>query len=159
MTVIIYGSTTGNTEEVARKIAEEMGDARLVNAADAAPDDLSSADRIILGTSTWGVGDLQDDWEGKMGLFDGLDLSGKKAAVFGLGDQEGYPDSFVDGMGILAGKLSETGAELVGTWPVEGYEFDESGAVTNGQFVGLALDEDNQSDLTDQRIRDWIGTL
>ena len=136
-----------------------MGDARLVNAADASPDDFSSADRIILGTSTWGVGDLQDDWEGQMGLFDDLDLSGKKAAVFGLGDQEGYPDSFVDGMGILAEKLSEKGALLVGLWPLDGYEFDDSRAVKDGQFVGLALDEDNQSDLTDQRISDWIAAL
>ncbi|NQE37327.1 Flavodoxin [Microcoleus sp. IPMA8] len=77
----------------------------------------------------------------------------------GTGDQEGYPDNFMDAMGILAEKISEQGGETVGYWPVEGYDFNESKAVVNGKFLGLAIDEDNQSDLTESRIKSWVSQL
>lgn len=159
MTIIVYGSTTGNTEAAAEKIAAALGDAKTLAVADAKTEDLQGADRIILGTSTWGVGDIQDDWESGLGLVKGADLAGKKAAVFGLGDQDGYPDSFVDGMKDLEEALTAAGAEVTGRWSTESYSFDSSRAAEGDHFVGLALDEDNQSDLTDQRIADWLKTL
>jgi len=159
MTVVIYGSTTGNTQTAAEKIAEALGDARVCSAAEAKPEDLDQADLIVLGTSTWGCGDLQDDWEENIALLDQTDFSGKKAALFALGDQESYPDTFVDGMGVLRDRLESNNAVITGSWPVEGYEFDESAAVRDGRFAGLVLDEDNQADLTDNRIREWVNTL
>ena len=97
---VIFGSTTGCTEAAANIIAENFGTAA-VNAANAAPADFQ-ADLLILGTSTWGVGDLQDDWFAGIQMLDGIDLKGKKAAVFGMGDQCGFADSYVDSMRTLA---------------------------------------------------------
>ena len=87
------------------------------------------------------------------------DFSGKKVAYFGCGDQVGYADNFLDAIGILEEKITERGGKTVGYWSTEGYEFDESKAVRNGKFVGLALDDTNQSDLTEQRLRKWVSLL
>ena len=122
-------------------------------------DELTKYDLLILGSSTWGLGDLQDDWEVQINNLKKLDLSGKKVAFFGTGDQASYPDTFVDAMGILYDAADETNASLIGAWPVDGYEHTESLAVRNGKFVGLALDEDNQADLTGERITGWVELI
>jgi flavodoxin I len=114
---------------------------------------------LLLGSSTWGIGELQDDWLAGIGKFDKVDWVGKKAALFGTGDQQGYPDSFVDAVGALYEKLADKGAEVVGFWPVDGYEYDASRAEKDGRFVGLVIDEDNQNDLTEERINAWIEDL
>jgi len=158
---IFYGSTTGNTESVAKSIKmelESLGDVALHNIAQSGPTSMSECDLILLGTSTWGFGEMQDDWIGNESLT-GIDLNGKFAAVFGLGDQMGFGDTFVDAMGILADSLSNAGAKLIGSWPTVGYEFSSSAAVRDGRFVGLALDEDNQSSQTVDRIAQWVNQL
>ncbi len=160
MTLIIFGSTTGNTEAAAEKIAARLEeDTKVFSVAQVSNNDLEEADFLILGTSTWGFGDIQDDWEEGLSKLDNADISGKPAALFGLGDQEGYPDTFVDGMLPLKEALIRNGAVLKGTWSTEGYNFEHSAACSEDTFPGLALDEDNQSDLTDQRISDWISLL
>ena len=160
MTLIIFGSTTGNTEAAAEKIAALMKDeAKVLSVLQVSTDEMEKADFLILGTSTWGFGDLQDDWEEGLAKLNEADIAGKPAAVFGLGDQEGYPDSFVDGMLPLKEALIRNGAVLKGRWSSEGYNFENSAACSDGTFPGLALDEDNQSELTDQRISDWLGLL
>jgi flavodoxin I len=111
-----------------------------------------------LGASTWGLGEVQDDWVGKEAL-SGVDLAGKKVAVFGTGDQDGYPDTFVDAIGILANSAQRAGGSLMGQWPTEGYTFDSSEAAKGDSFVGLPLDEDNQTALTDERITKWCQSL
>ncbi len=158
---IYYASTTGNTESCASEIASSLGDlAGPVQTIDQiSPKDLESADHMILGISTWNIGELQDDWAEFYDNFDDVDLSGKVVALFGLGDQEGYPENFQDAMGILYEKVVEKGAKVIGAWPVDGYEFDESRAVVDGKFVGLALDEDNQSDMSADRIQRWTAQL
>jgi flavodoxin I len=159
MKAVIYGSTTGNTEAAAEKIAAALGGADVLSVSDTASADLDKYDVLIFGTSTWGIGDLQDDWEGNLDILEKIDYKGKKVGVFGLGDQEGYPDSFVDGMASLKAKISGVGGVLSGNWPVEGYNFDRSAAVEDGHFIGLALDEDNQPDQSDERIRTWVSQL
>lgn len=158
---VYYGSTTGCTEGVAGKIADQVAEqsVALVNITAAAPEDLQRYDLLILGTSTWGDGELQDDWASFVGKLDGVDLSGRRVALFGLGDQVGWGDTFVDGMGLLFEVVTGLGAEVVGGWPVTGYDFRSSQAVIDGKFVGLALDENNQPDLTDSRIRDWLSLI
>lgn len=159
MKAVIYGSTTGNTEAAAEKIAAALGGADVLSASDAASADLGKYEVLVFGTSTWGIGDLQDDWEDNIGLLDNIDYSGKTVGIFGLGDQEGYPDSFVDGMAALKNRITAAGGKVSGEWPVDGYEFDSSVAVDGNNFVGLALDEDNQSDQTDERINNWVKLL
>ncbi|MHC5828789.1 MAG: flavodoxin, partial [Nostoc sp.] len=99
------------------------------------------------------------DWEDFYEQLDNIDFSGKKVAYFSPGDQVGYPDTYQDALGILEEKISERGGKTVGYWATEGYKFSESKAVRNGKFVGLALDEDNQSDLTEERIKTWVTQL
>eukprot|EP01156_Anaeramoeba_ignava_P015695 Anaeramoba_ignava/a614910_14.p1 GENE.a614910_14~~a614910_14.p1 ORF type:complete len:161 (+),score=27.64 a614910_14:1044-1526(+) len=160
MTGIVIGSTMGNTENAAGIIAAKLGDeSKIINVSDLKEDSLNDCDRVLLGSSTWGIGDLQDDWEMKINLLGKLDLSGKKIGFFGCGDQEGYADSFADALGTLYEAVKDSGAEIVGQWPVEGYTFDESKAVVDGKFVGLPLDEDNQSTMTESRISEWVKTL
>ena len=156
---IFYGSTNGNTENAAKLIQNSIGSADIKNIADATVEDLNKYKILILGSSTWGLGDLQDDWEEAVSKLDKIDFSGKKVALFGCGDQEGYPDTFINALGTIYQKIEGRGADFIGRWPVEDYTFDESTAVKDGSFVGLALDEDNQEDLTDNRIIEWVKSL
>ena len=154
---VIFGSTTGNTESAAEVIAESF-DAKLVEVSNATEQDLQS-ELIILGCSTWGLGELQDDWDGAVELIENLDLSGKKVALFGSGDGSSFSDTFVDALGTLYDKVVEAGAEVIGSVAVDEYDFDDSTAVRDGKFIGLPLDEENQSDLSEDRIIDWITKL
>jgi len=158
---LFYGSTTGNTERVAELIHAELGGslAAMTNIADAQPDDLEAADALILGTSTWESGELQQDWDQFLPKLDQIDLTGKKVALFGLGDAAGFPDEFVNGLGTLAAKVKQRGGELIGPWSTDGYEFVGSTALTDGNFVGLVLDEDNQPELTDDRVKQWVAVI
>lgn len=158
---IIYGSTTGDTEEAAEIIQEhlaEAGEVTLANILDTPLPELEEYDVLILGASTWGVGDIQDDWMGKDSFSD-IDLSGKKIAVFGTGDQEAYCDTFVDAIGILHEAAERAGATLLGAWPTEGYDYEDSAAVRNGKFGGLALDYNNQPELSNERIAAWCDQI
>ena len=160
--LIIYGSSTGATEDIAGRIAEALGGAtsRNVTSMDAAAlSSLKEYDLVLFGSSTWGIGDLQDDWYAKLDILAGADLGGVKVGVFGTGDQESYPDSFADAVGILAETAEQAGATLVGYTDIIDYGFDESRAAKGGKLVGLAIDEDNQSDKTEGRIEAWVASL
>lgn len=158
---IFYGSSGGNTEAAARSIAKALGKERCTvrDIAGCVPQDLQGYDALVLGTSTLGLGDLQDDWESFLRKFKGTDLGGKQAAFFGLGDQYTYADTYLDGMAELHDAFVAAGAIPKGRWPTEGYEHDDSKAVREGMFVGLALDADNQSELTSGRIAKWVEGL
>lgn len=154
---VIFGSTTGNTQNAAELIAVELG-GEAINAADAAAGDFD-ADLLILGSSTWGIGELQDDWIGAIEILEKVDLKGKKVALFGEGDQMGFSDSFIDAVGTLYQKVTELGAEVIGYWDAEAYEHSGSTAEIDGKFAGLALDEDNEPELTSERIKKWCAQL
>ncbi|HEC44642.1 MAG TPA: flavodoxin [Bacteroides sp.] len=160
-TGIFYGSSSGNTETVAMKIFEWIGKDKssVKDVADSRAGDLLYFDLLILGIPTWGIGEMQDDWAVFLAGLEDMDLTGKKVAIFGLGDQESYPDTFSDALGTLYDSLSETGCEIIGSWSTLGYEFVESGALRDGMFAGLVLDEENQQQLTDLRINDWLKTI
>ncbi|KGI55825.1 flavodoxin FldA [Campylobacter sp. MIT 97-5078] len=154
---VVYGSAMGNTEGVANLIAEKLGISDVLNIADVDADKLNSYDKLICGTSTWGSGDLQDDWDAFD--FSGLKLSGKTVAVFGMGDSESYSDTYCSAMGKLAQKLKEAGASLVGAVSTDGYSFESSEAVEGDKFVGLALDNDNHEDQTESRVDAWTAQI
>ena len=154
---VIYGSTTGNTERAAKQIAALLG-GKAVPVAHATPADFG-ADLLVLGTSTWGIGDLQDDWAAHIGTLRAAPLSGRAVALFGLGDQLSFGTSFVDAMGVLCEEAEKLDARIIGTWPADGYRHDASRAVRDGAFVGLALDDDNEAAETDARIAKWCAAL
>jgi len=159
---LFFGSDSGNTEAAAHTIGKEFigTDVHLANIADTKDAQLlEDSDFLILGTSTWGYGDLQEDWERFMPLLKKANLKGKTVALFGMGDSGAYPDTFVDAMGELYEVVTQCGAKVVGQVPVDNYHFDSSRAVIDNRFVGLALDEDNESDLTEKRISDWVEQL
>ncbi len=159
---LFYGSTTGVTEMIAFEIAQAwaaQGMEPITPINIGMVKDLSRLleyDCLILGIPTWNVGQLQDDWEIAFPQLDALDFSGKQIALFGVGDQYGYPDNYLDAMGTLGKKLIERGAVLVGHWSAEGYEFAASTAYVDGKFMGLALDEVHQANHSDRRIQQWI---
>lgn len=158
---IIYGSSTLNTEYVAQKLHRAFGvdAAELHNVARATPVLLNRFAALVLVTSTWGRGDLQDDWERFFPQLDEVACRNKPCALVGLGDQENYPDNFCDSIILLYHKLHALGATLVGSTATADYKFKSSKAVVNGRFVGLVIDEDSQSDKTDGRIREWVGAV
>lgn len=160
---LFYGTQTSNTQTAAELIQKEFGSDAVVTLQDISqtePNDFNEYQYIIIACPTWNVGELQSDWESFYDdQLDNIDFSGKKVAYFGEGDQIGYPDTFQDAMGILEEKISELGGETVGYWSTEGYEFSDSKALRDGKFVGLALDEDNQSELTEERIKAWVAQL
>lgn len=122
-------------------------------------DDLKQYSLLIFGISTWGIGKMQEDWYNFLPLLKNIDFTGKKVALFGLGDQESYPDTFADALGILYDKLQQFGCSFTGEWPVEGYKYIHSAAERQGKFVGLVLDEKNQPELTDERITIWLNSI
>lgn len=158
-TAIFYASSTGNTKEAAQIISDCLNNIEIFDISEHNVELIKEYDKIILGISTWGEGDLQDDWEDAMDQFCDIDFSTKTVALFGLGDQESYADCFLDAMGIIYEQIVKTGDNIIGQWDTEGYYFDESKAVLEGKFVGLAIDEDNQSELTDERIKMWCDEI
>ncbi|AFY49100.1 flavodoxin, long chain [Nostoc sp. PCC 7524] len=158
---LFYGTQTGKTESVAEIIRDEFGDG-VVELHDISQADTADFDEyqcVIVGCPTWNIGELQSDWEGFYPDLDEIDFNGKMVAYFGTGDQIGYGDNFQDAIGILEEKISQRGGKTVGYWSTDGYDFNDSKALRNGKFVGLAIDEDNQSDLTDERIKAWVSHL
>lgn len=161
---LFYGTNTGFTGLVTDIFVEEfvMVAPNLLTLHDISVDPLEKMldyEYLIIGCPTWNVGHLQDDWDDHFIELDDLDLSGKKVAIFGLGDQFGYPENYCDAIGILGRKFRERGAELVGFTSTEGYQFSYSVGVEDGQFMGLALDEENESDRSHDRVIDWIWQL
>ncbi|MCK4623354.1 MAG: flavodoxin [Desulfuromonadales bacterium] len=158
-TGIFYGSTTGNTANAAQQIGALLTGAQSMPVEDAVKASFEACGLLILGTSTWGLGDLQDDWSDSLDSLRAADLRGKKVAIFGLGDQLGYPDTFVDAMGTLYETAVAAGATVIGKWPTDDYDFLASAAVNGDQFLGLPLDEENQAAFTEERIAAWVEQL
>ena len=159
---IFYASSTGNTEKAAKAIRMQLGGKKalkLFNVADSGVERMNEYDKIILGASTWGDGNLQDDWEEVFDDFKSLNFSGKTVALFGLGDQSEYSEYYLDAMGILYETVIDQGGTVIGQWEQEGYDFSESKAIVDDNFVGLALDEDNQSELSTERISTWSQNI
>ncbi len=158
---IFYGSSTGNSEIVAQQIQKEFGTdlATVIDVSSVKAAKVEQYSNIIFGCSTLEIGELEYDFDDFMPELKAANLENKKVAIFGLGDQESYPDSFVDAIGLIYEVLIKKGCEIVGKTSTEGYDYDESKGEIDGQFMGLALDDDNQHDLTEQRIKDWVAKL
>jgi len=159
---IFFGSTEGNTERIVEKIQEALGGesvAELHNVDAAGAEDFEEYDNLILACPTWEIGELQEDWDGFIDELDDAEFADKKVTFVGLGDADGYPDTFLDAMGIIYDRIKDSGCTFVGAWPTDGYDFEDSKGIVNGKFLGLAIDEDNQADLTDERIAKWVELI
>jgi flavodoxin I len=160
---LFYGTDTGNTESVADIIKNEIGadivDVHDISTATAA--DFEKYDKIILGQPTWYYGELQSSWDDFWEEFKGIDFTGKTVACFGLGDQADYSEYFLDAMGLMHDIALEGGATPAGYMSTDGFEFDESKALTeDGEFfVGLGIDEDQQPEMTEGRINEWVEQI
>ncbi len=159
---LFYGSSTGNTEFIAYQIKGEFDnnypkwDVEITNIGETSPEKMLSYQYIIMGIPTWNVGQLQDDWEIFLPNFASMNMDGKEIAIFGLGDQNGYGFNFIDAVGMLCDELLLRGAKVNGLWPDQKYEFEESKAQVEDHFLGLAIDQDGQEDMTAARLKEWV---
>ncbi|WP_369743647.1 flavodoxin FldB [Pseudidiomarina sp. PP-1MA] len=164
---LFYGSTTCFTEIAAEKIQAQFapGEVELFNIKDVPLAHAEQFEVLIFGLSTWDFGEIQEDWESHWQDIGQLQLTGKKVALFGMGDQVGYTDWFQDALGMLHDELAShantRGCIRLGFWPNQGYDFAASKALINNDefFVGLALDEDSQYQYSDERIAQWCVQL
>lgn len=155
---IFYGTTTGVTEDISNRVAERLEDAEVFDVANGI-DNIEEFDSLILGTSTWGLGDLQDDWETVIDELKEKNLNGKKVALIGTGDQLAFDDDFVDAVILLKNAVEKAGATVIGYTSTDGYDFTSSDSIIDGKFCGLMIDELNQPDITDDRIDAWVEQL
>lgn len=155
-----YGSTTGSTEAVAQDIARLLGVAEndLHNVADTPADEADKYDLLLLGSPTWGCGELQDDWYGFLEDLKKRDLRGKQVALFGCGDSGCYPDTFCDAIGLLYEGLQGCGCTFIGSFEPQGYAATSSLVCSEGRFLGLAIDE-SAPEKTDARVAAWCRQL
>jgi flavodoxin I len=160
-TAIIYSFNTKKTSKVAERIREAFNEdaIEMVNAEDLTPERFLEYEQLILGVPTWFDGELPNYWDEFVPALEELDLNGKKIALFGLGDQKGYPENFLDGVGIMAELLESRGASLVGFTSTEGYDFEGSRARRGDQFAGLAIDYENQGSMNKERVAAWVEQL
>ena len=158
---IIYSFNTKKTGKVAELIKETFDNdmVEMVNAEEINESLFMSFDQIIMGVATWFDGELPNFWDEFVPALEDMDLSGKKIALYGLGDQKGYPENFLDGVGLMANILEKRNANLIGFTSVEGYEFESSHAVRGNEFAGLAIDYENQGSMSKGRITAWVESL
>ncbi|AFA41171.1 flavodoxin 1 [Wigglesworthia glossinidia endosymbiont of Glossina morsitans morsitans (Yale colony)] len=161
-TGIFFGSDTGNTASIAKKIQEALSPSNsdIFDIADTAQKDIEKYDKLIFGIPTWYYGEPQCDWDDFFPILKKINFKDKMVAIFGCGDQEDYSEYFCDAMGILNEILIQNQAKMIGSHSTKGYKFEASKALINKKyFVGLALDEDRQPELTESRLFYWIETI
>lgn len=161
---LIYWPTGGSVEWCAKLFKEELADIELFPLEELNPEKVANYDTFIFGGSTVGADHWKNDatdnsWAKFFEEGDSYQLKGKKASIFGLGNQLIYPDQFVDGMAYIKKNLTKAGMTVSGAWPTEGYEFEESQAIEDDQFIGLVLDEDAQPEMTQERIQAWLKLI
>ena len=158
---IIYNYHNKKSKKVSEKIIDAFGKSKIesVNAEEIDGDVLKKYDNFVLSAPTWFDGELPNYWDEFVPELEDMNLKGKTFAVFGLGDQKGYPENFCDAIGILVNILEDCGAKVVGHFPVEGYSFESSKAQRGDEFVGLPIDQENQARKTNQRVKDWVNQL
>ncbi len=159
---IFYGSDTGNTERIAEMISGGLPPLECVckNIDDSSVDEFMEFEVLLFGVSTWNIGEIQCSWEDLLDDLKTRDFSGKRVGFFGLGDSAGYPDTFVDGLGILWKCVGTERPPLIGVWSTEGYIFDDScGLFDENHFLGLVIDEDSEPEYTDERVDRWLAQI
>lgn len=158
---LFYSFKSKKTKKIAEKISELSGEMEIepVDAESVSEGDFAGYSSMILGVPTWFDGELPIYWDEFVPAIKDLDLSGKKIAIYGLGDQKGYPENFGDAVGIMANLVKSRGAVIIGETSPDGYNFESSKALYQGKFLGLILDQENQPRLTEERLHRWVEQL
>jgi flavodoxin I len=158
---IFYSFNTNKTSKVAEELIEEFKgcDIEAFNAENITGSQLLAVDNLIIGSPTWFDGELPNYWDEFGPELETLDLKDKRVALFGLGDQIGYSENFLDAIGILADLFESRGAKIVGYTSTEGYTYEKSKALKNDHFTGLGIDFENQAKLNKERIKNWVTQL
>lgn len=167
---MFFGTETGTTRLIAKKLYKLLGDEvadKPINVNRISAEDFLKYDALILGTPSYGVGDipglsagcLERNWEEFLAQLGTPDLSGKRIAMFGLGAQERYSERFASSLVALYNVFANLGAEMIGDWSTEGYEFEQSASVVDGRFVGLVIDQRTQGMYTEQRLKNWMDQV
>ncbi len=166
MTVGIYfATTTGKTEDIAERLHGLLDNAEspkdLADVSDL--NEFESLGGIICGIPTWNTGADSERsgtaWDSMLEDIGSLSLQGKQVAIFGLGDSSTYTENFCDAIEELHSYFKKAGATMVGYVSQDGYTFDESKSAVGDLFCGLPLDEDSESDMTDERLTKWAAQL
>ncbi|WP_343153991.1 flavodoxin FldA [Buchnera aphidicola] len=159
---IFFGSDTGNTEKIAKKMHQEIGknNSVLYDISNSSKKDIESFNNLIFGIPTWYYGEVQCDWDDFLPILKKINFLNKKIALFGCGDQEDYSEYFCDALSVVYKIIKQNKAQIIGEWSTKGYDFTTSKALLNKDyFIGLTLDEDRQSDQTKDRIKKWIKNI
>lgn len=160
---IFFGSDTGNTENIARMIQEIFGGdniAKIHDIAKSSKEDIEAFNILLFGIPTWYYGEAQCDWDDFFPILGEIDFKGRVVAIFGCGDQEDYTEYFCDAMGAVKEIIEPKGASIIGYWPTDGYHFEASkGLVNDTNFIGLAIDEDRQPELSANRVKCWVKQI
>ena len=157
---LIYSFNTRKTTQAAEKIAHEFGnDIEKINAETLTEEQFLSYNKMILGVPTWFDGELPNYWDEFVPAIEDMDLKGKTIALFGNGNQKGYPENFVDGIGIMTGLLKSRGAKIIGFTSAKDFQFESSKALLDGEFTGLALDFENHASQVSGRVKKWVEQL
>lgn len=157
---VFYGSSTGTTSELAQRVAKAVGaEAHCFDVANASASDVAPYDVLLLGCSTWGIGELQDDWAGFLPDLAKENLAGKCVGLFGCGDADSYPDSFCEALAEIKDALAGSGCKFIGAYAPEGYTYDATRSEEGGKLIGLCVDEVNQADETEARLGVWLEAM
>lgn len=161
---LFFGSSTGNTASAADGIVEALQalpdvTVDLYEISKKNLEKIPQYSKLIFGCPTWNIGELQDDWALVMEDFSKINLAGKQIAIFGCGDQYAYPDSYQDSLGIIALACVDSEGDIVGFWPIDGYQFTGSQAVFEDMFCGLALDDSHSDEEAKDLINRWVYQL
>ena len=157
-TIVIYGSSTGSCQSIAETIAPKLG-VPAVDVANTDAEPITSPENLLLGTPPRAPRPTQDDWYDGVKTLKSAGLAGKTVALFGCGDSESYPDTFCGGMKELYDAAVEAGATVLPGVSTDGYTYDDSEAIDGDKFLGLALDEVNEDDKTEERIDAWLEAI
>ena len=163
---IFFGPLNGSVHRVAKMVASKIGPETvdLIHITEASSADLEKYTKIIFGISTVGKDSWQQkfdntDWSHFFPIVAAFNFTGKKVAIFGLGDHITYAYHFVDSIGLLGKVVQKQGGEIFGRVSTVGYTFQDSDAIVEGQFIGLPVDEDFEPELTEERVSVWIDSL
>ena len=160
---IFFATSTGKTEDIADRLKELIPGSETKDVDDISPDELVEAESLICCIPTWNTGADEarsgTAWDDLVQEIPNLDFAGKTVGIVGLGDSSGYSDYFCDAMEELYTAFLKSGASMVGKVSPDSYTYDDSKSVIDGMFCGLPIDEDNESELSDQRLSAWVEQI